>query len=48
MNLNPKLDQTKIPAPVRKLIEAAKDDLIDRMCLKQYLADLDDSSSIKK
>lgn len=48
MNLNPKMDQTKIPAPVRKLIEVAKEDLIDRMCLKQYIADLDESSSIKK
>lgn len=37
MNLNPKMDQTKIPAPVRKLIEAAKDDLLDRMCIKQYI-----------
>lgn len=48
MNLNPKMDQTKIPAPVRKLIEVAKDDLLDRMCTKQYIADLDESSSIKK
>lgn len=37
MNLNPKMDQTKIPAPVRKLIEVAKEDLIDRMCIKQYI-----------
>ena len=44
MNLNPKLDQTKIPAPIKKLIEVAKEDLIDRMCTKQYIADLDDSS----
>lgn len=48
MNLNPKMDQTKIPAPVRKLIEVAKEDLIDRMCIKQYIADLDESPSIKK
>lgn len=38
------MDQTKIPAPVQKLIEVAKEDLIDRMCLKQYLADIDESS----
>ena len=48
MNLNPKMDQTKIPAPVRKLIEVAKEDLIDRMCTKQYIADLEEISSIKK
>ena len=47
MNLNPKLDQTKIPAPIRKLIEVAKEDLMDRMCLKQYISDLAESSSIK-
>lgn len=48
MNLNSKLDQTKIPAPIRKLIAAAMDDLLDRYCLKQYIADLDENSSIKK
>lgn len=48
MNLKPKMDQTKIPAPVRKLIEVAKEDLMDRICVKQYLTDLDESSSIKK
>lgn len=44
MNLNPKLDPANVPAPIRKLIEVAKDDLLDRMCTKQYLADLDESS----
>ena len=44
MNYQAKMDQTKIPTPIRKLIEAAKEDLIDRMCLKQYLADIDESS----
>ena len=48
MNYKAKMDQTKIPAPVRKLIEVAKDDLLDRMCTKQYIADLEESSSIKK
>ena len=37
MNLNPKMDPSKAPAPIRKLIEAAKYDLIDRMCIKQYI-----------
>ena len=37
MNYQAKMDQTKIPAPIRKLIEVAKDDLMDRMCLKQYV-----------
>ena len=44
MNYKAKMDQTKIPAPVRKLIEVAKEDLLDRMCLKQYIADIDESS----
>lgn len=44
MNYKAKMDQTKIPAPVRKLIEVAKEDLLDRICIKQYLADLDESS----
>ena len=48
MNYKAKMDQTKIPAPVRKLIEVAKEDLMDRYCTKQYLADLEQSSSIKK
>lgn len=48
MNLNPKMDQTKIPAPVRKLIEVAKYDLMDRYCIKQYLADLADLEEISK
>ena len=37
MNYKAKMDQTKIPAPVRKLIEVAKEDLLDRYCLKQYI-----------
>lgn len=37
MNYKAKMDQAKIPAPIRKLIEVAKEDLIDRMCLKQYV-----------
>lgn len=45
MNYQAKMDQTKIPAPVRKLIEVAKEDLIDRMCIKQYLADIDEISN---
>ena len=45
MNLNPKMDQTNAPAPIKKLIEAAKEDLIDRMCIKQYI---EESSNIKK
>ena len=44
MNLNPKMDPSTAPAPVKKLIEAAKEDLIDRICVKQYLADIDESS----
>ena len=42
MNLNPKMDPTKIPAPVRKLIEVAKDDLLDRMCNMQYVEESSD------
>ena len=37
MNLNPKMDPANAPAPVKKLIEVAKEDLLDRMCLKQYI-----------
>lgn len=48
MNYQAKMDPANAPAPVRKLIQAAQEDLIDRMCTKQYLADLDESSSIKK
>ena len=42
MNLNPKMDQTKIPAPVRKLIAVAKYDLMERYAIKQYI---DESST---
>lgn len=37
MNLNPKTDPANAPVPVKKLIEVAKEDLIDRYCLKQYV-----------
>lgn len=37
MNYKAKMDPTKIPAPIRKLIEAAKYDLMERMCIKQYI-----------
>lgn len=47
MNYKAKMDPATAPAPVRKLIEVAKEDLLDRMCIKQYLADLAESSSIK-
>ena len=44
MNLNPKMDPSTAPLTVRKLIEVAKEDLLDRYCTKQYLADIDESS----
>ena len=34
---NQKMDPEKAPAPVKKLIEAAKEDLMDRMCIDQYI-----------
>ena len=37
MNYKAKMDPANAPAPVRKLIEVAKEDLIDRMCVKQYV-----------
>lgn len=37
-----KMDPEKAPAPVKKLIEAAKDDLMDRMCIDQYISDVPD------
>ena len=37
MNLNPKMDPEKASTPVKKLIEAAKYDLMERMCIKQYI-----------
>lgn len=45
MNYQAKMDPANAPTPIRKLIEVAKDDLIDRMCIKQYI---EESSSIKK
>ena len=45
MNYQAKMDPATAPAPIKKLIEAAKEDLIDRMCLKQYI---EESSNIKK
>ena len=44
MNYQAKMDPANAPAPIKKLIEVAKEDLIDRMCVKQYLADLEESS----
>ena len=32
-----KMDPEKAPAPVKKLIEAAKDDLMERRCIEQYI-----------
>ena len=40
MNLNPKMDPANAPAPIRKLIEVAKEDLMDRYCIKQYIDDI--------
>lgn len=37
MNYQAKMDQKKIPAPVRKLIEVAKNDLLERYAIKQYV-----------
>lgn len=37
-----KMDPEKAPAPVKKLIEAAKEDLMDRMCIDQYISDVPD------
>lgn len=42
MNLNQKMDPEKASTPVKKLIEAAKYDLIDRMCIKQYIEESSD------
>jgi hypothetical protein len=39
---NQKMDPEKAPAPVKKLIEAAKEDLMDRMCIDQYISDIPD------
>lgn len=37
MNYKAKMDPEKASTPVKKLIEAAKYDLIDRMCIRQYI-----------
>ena len=42
MNYKAKMDPSNAPVPVKKLIEAAKEDLIDRMCLKQYVEESSD------
>ena len=42
MNYQAKMDQTKIPTPIRKLIEVAKEDLLDRYCTKQYVEESSD------
>ena len=44
MNYQAKMDPANAPAPIRKLIEVAKEDLMDRMCTKQYIADIEESS----
>ena len=36
------MDPEKASTPVKKLIEAAKYDLMDRMCLKQYVEESSD------
>ena len=40
MNLTQKKDPAKAAAPIRKLIAAAADDLLDRICIKQYIDDI--------
>lgn len=40
MNYKAKTDPEKASTPVKKLIEAAKYDLMDRYCLKQYIDDI--------
>lgn len=37
MNYKAKMDPEKASTPVKKLIEAAKYDLMERMCIKQYI-----------
>lgn len=39
---NQKTDPANAPAPVKKLIEAAKEDLMDRMCVDQYIEESSD------
>lgn len=40
-----KMDPEKAPAPVKKLIEAAKDDLMERRCIEQYIEESSDGTS---
>lgn len=37
MNYQAKMDPEKASVPVKKLIEAAKYDLMERYCIKQYI-----------
>ena len=37
MNYQAKMDPEKASTPVKKLIEAAKDDLMERYAIKQYV-----------
>ena len=39
-----KMDPEKAPAPVKKLIEAAQDDLMERECLRQYIEESSDGT----
>ena len=39
-----KMDPEKAPAPVKKLIEAAKDDLMERRCIEQYIEESSDGT----
>ena len=41
-----KMDPEKAPAPVKKLIEAAKDDLMERRCIEQYIEESSDRTFI--
>ena len=41
-----KMDPEKAPAPVKKLIEAAKDDLMERRCIEQYIEESSVGTSI--
>ena len=38
------MDPEKAPAPVKKLIEAAKDDLMERRCIEQYIEESSDGT----
>lgn len=41
-----KMDPEKAPAPVKKLIEAAQDDLMERECLRQYIEESSDGTFV--